>query len=195
MLFNQEKETKISSPRQCMDFPVYRQSGLGRDELSTRSDYELWEAFKRRNEAAFITIYTKYYKALFHHGFKFVKDRELVRDCLQDFFIYLWKNGVRFSPTNSIKPYLLKSFGRRVVEYMNKQRVYYSLQEPCDYIHLAVEPCVVSKLVRKQVEDIQWAKLNRAPTTLGKMERMMYRSIRKLRFFFKNEKFGSNRMN
>lgn len=26
MLFNQEKETKISAVRQCMDFPVYRQT-------------------------------------------------------------------------------------------------------------------------------------------------------------------------
>lgn len=218
MLFNQEKETKISSARKCMDLPVYRQSSLGRDELSKRSDYELWEAFKSRNEAAFIAIYTKYYKALFDHGCKFVKDEELVRDCLQDFFIYLWKNGMRFSPTNSIRAYLLKSFGRRVVEYMNKQRVCYSHQDICDYIHLAVEPCVVSKLVRKQVEDDQRAKLNKALTTLGKMEqraiyyfffgglsyeeiagifefshvssarRMMYRSIRKLRSFFENGK-------
>jgi len=140
MLFNQEKETKISSARQCMDFPVYRQSGLGRDELSTRSDYELWEAFKRRNEADFITIYTKYYKALFHHGFKFVKDRELVRDCLQDFFIYPWKNGVRFSPANPIKPYLLKSFGRRVVEYMNKQRVTIRFRNPATIFTSRLSP-------------------------------------------------------
>jgi len=224
MLFKEE-ETKTNAIRPCLDFPVYRQSGVGGDELSRRSDYELWEAFKSGNEAAFITIYTKYYKILFNHGCKFAKDKEMVKDCLQDFFIYLWKNGTHFSSTNSIKPYLLKSFGRRVIENMKKQQGRYVDQEPCDYIHLGVEPCVVSKLVQKQVEDAQLAKLNRALTTLGKMEkraiyffyfgglsyeeiagilefshvssarRVMYRSIRKLRFFFKNENFMGDRMN
>lgn len=224
MLFNEELKPKIKYFRQCIDLPDHRQfrSGVG---LSGIPDCQLWEAFKSGNEAAFITIYTKYYKILFNHGCKFAKDKEMVKDCLQDFFIYLWKNGTHFSSTKSIKPYLLKSFGRRVIENMKKQQGRYVDQEPCDYIHLGVEPCVVSKLVQKQVEDAQLAKLNRALTTLGKMEkraiyyfyfgglsyeeiagilefshvssarRVMYRSIRKLRFFFKNENFMGDRMN
>lgn len=225
MLFKEKKEINNSPLQQCLVSPHFRQSRIDGDELSRQPDHELWDAFRRGNEVAFIVIYTKYYKALFDHGCKYVKDKELVRDCLQDFFIYLWKNGMRFSPTNSIKLYLLKSFGRRVLEYVNRQKNLYSDQEPCDYIHLGVEPCVVSKFVHKQVEEAQLAKLNKALTTLGRMEqkaiyyfyfgglsyeqiagifefshvssarRVMYRSIRKLRFFFKNEKFGSDRRN
>lgn len=225
MLLNREKEAKANTFRQCLEFSEYRQSDVAENELSWQTDYELWEAFKSGNELAFIKIYTKYYKTLFDHGCKYVKDIELVRDCLQDFFIYLWKNGVRFSATNSIKPYLLKSFGRRVFDYLNRQRSRYSDQDPCDYIHLGVEPCVVSTFVQKQVEEARLAKLKKALATLGKMEqraiyyfyfgglsyeqiagifefshvssarRVMYRSIRKLRFFFKNEKFGNGRIN
>ena len=225
MLFNEQNETKAYAPRQYLDFEGCRLSRSEEAELSRLSDYELWEAFKSGNKLAFISIYTKYYEILFDHGCKFVKDKELVRDCLQDFFIYIWKNGARFSSTNSIKPYLLKSFGRRVLEYTNKQKGRYTDQEPCDYIHLGVEPCVISKFVQKQVEELQRAKLSRALTTLGEMERkaiyyfyfgglsyeqiagilefshvssarrVMYRSLRKLRFFFKNENTGRDSWN
>ena len=217
MLLNEQKETKTYSFQQHLDFQGCGLSRSEEAELARLPDYDLWEAFKSGNESAFITIYTTYYEILFDHGCKFVKDKELVRDCLQDFFIYIWKNGTRFSSTNSIKPYLMKSFGRRVLEYTNRQKGRYAAQDLCDYIHLGVEPCVMSKFVQKQVEELLLAKLGRALTTLGEKEkkaiyyfyfgglsyeriarilefshvssarRVMYRSLKKLRFFFKNE--------
>jgi RNA polymerase sigma-70 factor (ECF subfamily) len=89
-------------------------------DYSKLPDKSLWEAFKSGDEFAFINIYKEYSNKLYNYGCQFCEDKEMVKDCLQDFFIYLRKNRLGFAETNSIKMYLFKAFKRRVVDYLNK---------------------------------------------------------------------------
>jgi RNA polymerase sigma factor (sigma-70 family) len=178
------------------------------------SDQLLWDAFKRGDELAFIRIYSNYSEMLYHYGCRYSSDKELVRDCLHDFFLYLKKNRTGFGRTSSIKLYLLKSFRRRVIEYLKKKRCQYNIEEPAEFAPFGVESCIEAVYISKQVKAEQLERLNRALKTLDRIEqeviyyfyykgmsyeeiaerfkfshvssarRVMYRSLRQLRVFF-----------
>jgi RNA polymerase sigma-70 factor (ECF subfamily) len=130
----------------------------------------LWEAFKNGDEIAFVAIYNKYATLLFDYGCRYSSDKEMVRDCLQDFFLYLKKNKKGFSETNSIKNYLFKAFRRRVVEYRKKNAVGFSLDQPFDH---SLNPSESGEAIyiNKQVKADQLEKLDKALTTLDSKER------------------------
>src|SRR3954468_16966226 len=102
-------------------------------------DKVLWESFKSGDEIAFITIYKSYCNMLYNYGCQFTEDKEMVRDCLQDFFIYLRKNKAGFGETNSIKMYLFKAFKRRVVDYLKKNTVEFRSNEEFAFTQFSVE--------------------------------------------------------
>jgi len=134
-------------------------------------DTLLWNTFKQGDELAFIEIYKGYYKMLFNYGCKYSADKELVRDCLQDFFIYLRKNKLGLGTTNSIKLYLFKAFRRRIIEYLRKNNHQYSLREPSEYPQFGVESSIEAIYINKQIKAEQLEKLNRALKTLEHKER------------------------
>ncbi len=178
------------------------------------SDKLLWDSFKEGDELAFIKIYKNYSTQLFDYGCRYTADREMVRDCLHDFFLYLRKNRLGFSDTNSIKPYLFKAFRRRIVEYLKKNNYQLNLKEPSEYSPFNVESSIESVYINKQVYAEQLERLSKALSSLdskgrkaiyyfyfkglsyeqiaellkfshvSSARRVMYRSLRQLRHFF-----------
>ena len=178
------------------------------------TDKVLWNAFKKGDEAAFERIYKNYSTLLFDYGCRYSSDREMVRDCLQDFFLYLKKNRSGFSDTTSIKLYLLKAFKRRILEYLKRNKYAFTLKEPSEYSHLNVESSIEAVYISKQINAEQLEKLQKALGALDSKERkaiyyfyfrglsyeqiaemfnfahvssarrVMYRSLRQMRNFF-----------
>lgn len=138
---------------------------------SKLSDKVLWEAFKGGDEMAFITIYKSYCNTLYNYGCQFTPDKELVKDCLQDFFIYLRKNKAGFGETNSIKMYLFKAFKRRVVEYLKKSNSEFRSSEEFAFSQFSVELSFESIYINQQMKAEQIEKLNRALKALDSKER------------------------
>jgi RNA polymerase sigma factor (sigma-70 family) len=140
------------------------------DESNT-ADAKLWTAFKNGDEAAFIQIYNQYANILFNYGCQFTADRELVKDCLQDFFIYLRKNRTGFSNTSHVKMYLLKAFKRRVVDYLKKYNRECEKNESFLFYQFPVELSSETIYINRQIEEEQIQKLNRALKALDAKER------------------------
>ena len=177
-------------------------------------DKLLWDAFKKGDDLAFIKIYKTYSTQLFDYGCRYSSDKEMVRDCLHDFFLYLRKNRLGFSDTNSIKPYLFKAFRRRIVEYLKKNNYELNLKEPSEYSPLNVESSTEAVYINKQAYAEQLERLGKALSSLdnkgrkaiyyfyfkglsyeqiaelfkfthvSSARRVMYRSLRQLRPFF-----------
>jgi RNA polymerase sigma factor (sigma-70 family) len=89
-------------------------------QIAVEQDLQVWDHFKSGDEEAFVILYKKYANLLYNYGCQFTDDKELVKDCLQDFFVYLREKRSRLGNTSSVKLYLLKAFKRRVVNYLNK---------------------------------------------------------------------------
>jgi RNA polymerase sigma-70 factor (ECF subfamily) len=151
--------------------PYKKERSLNFIDQDKLSDKILWEAFKQGDELAFIRIYKNYSKVLYDYGCKYSPDKEMVRDCLQDFFLYLRKNRLGFGDTNSIKLYLFKAFRRRVVDYAKKNSCDFILNEPLAFSQFPSELSIESIYINKQVKAEQLEKLNKALNTLDRRER------------------------
>lgn len=159
---------KISSS----NFLSSEKSGVVKEkEIKKKSDYSVWESFKVGDESAFITIYKDYANMLFNYGCQFSSDREMVKDCLQDFFIYLRKNREGFGSTDSIKFYLLKAFKRRVVDYIKKENRGMMVNERFTFSQFPVEFSSETIYINQQFEAEQLQKLNKALEALDVKER------------------------
>lgn len=80
----------------------------------TRSDYQLWEDFKKGEKYALSHIYYLYVDKLFRYGKKFSTDEELVKDTIQDLFIDLIRTRDNLGTTDHIYFYLIKAFRRKL---------------------------------------------------------------------------------
>jgi len=45
----------------------------------------------RGNHDAFLSIYESHYQSLFSYGFSITPDREMIKDCIQELFMEIWK--------------------------------------------------------------------------------------------------------
>ena len=75
----------------------------------------VWKNFKNGDEAAFIWIYQEYFSKLYNYSMQFSLEEEVVKDHIQELFIYIRKNRERLADVNSIKFYLYKSIRRRLL--------------------------------------------------------------------------------
>lgn len=90
-------------------------------DFHTMPDSDLWELFKGDTKA-FNHVYSRYFPILYHYGHQFTKDHELVKDVIQDLFIYLKEKSKNLGRTTSIKFYLYKAYRRRIRRYLNKSK-------------------------------------------------------------------------
>jgi len=179
-------------------------------------DKQLWEAFKKGSEYAFTVIYYNYSTLLYEYGCRYTTDKELVRDCLHDFFVYLKENRQGFSTTTSIKYYLLKSFKRRIIDYQKKERNILKVTDQFEMADFEPELRSEATYLTRQANKELMERLGKALTALDGIEqkaiyyfyfkgmgydqiaqrfnfshvssarRVMYRSLKQLRTFFVN---------
>lgn len=89
---------------------------------SRLTDHEKWSRFKEGDFHVLSLIYNEYSKSLCLYGLKFTQDLELVEDTLQDLFIDLIKNHRKLGETDNILFYLLKSFKRKLIRNLRKEK-------------------------------------------------------------------------
>ena len=80
---------------------------------------ELWQSFKSGDKASFALIYQKFFPYLYSCGLKVGVEQDIVKDAIQDLFIYLWNHRANLSDTNSIKYYLWTALRRKIVQATN----------------------------------------------------------------------------
>jgi RNA polymerase sigma factor (sigma-70 family) len=83
-------------------------------------DPTLWRNFKAGSIKDFELIYDKYFTILFGYGCHLCSDKDLVKDCIQSLFVYLWKNRGNLAEVQSIKYYLYKCLRRNVFQELEK---------------------------------------------------------------------------
>lgn len=94
-----------------------------KEDNTILTDEKLWENFIAGDKAAFQTIYEKSVSDLFTYGCRICSDQELVKDCIQDLFIYLYRTRSKINRTNKILPYLMLSLKRSIIRKLKEQRI------------------------------------------------------------------------
>jgi RNA polymerase sigma factor (sigma-70 family) len=102
-------------------------------------DVVMWNEFRKGNHAAFTQIYQNYVSFLYNYSTSITPDRELIKDCLHDLFVELWKNHQNLGETTSVRFYLMASIKRKLVRHIETNQRHtqhheaYYLENP-DYI-------------------------------------------------------------
>jgi RNA polymerase sigma factor (sigma-70 family) len=138
---------------------------------SSKPDIVLWSQFKAGDRHVFSQIYRQYIQPLYNYGMKVADDPELVEDCIQELFIYLWKTRQNLGDTDSIKFYLFKALRRRIVATQEEVVRTTKKNESIGTSHQAAEFSHEQYLVYRQLEEEQQQRLTRSLDTLTKRQR------------------------
>lgn len=84
----------------------------------TIDEVQMWNEFRGGNHMAFSQIYQNYVSFLYNYSSSFTPDRELIKDCLHDLFVELWKNHKNIGETTSVRYYLMASIKRKLVRHL-----------------------------------------------------------------------------
>lgn len=85
-----------------------------RKKKEINKDYLLWERFKKDDNKAFFSLYDQYFDALYIYGMHFSRDKELIKDCIHDLFLDLYKYRKHLTETDNIRFYLSRSLRRLI---------------------------------------------------------------------------------
>lgn len=98
-----------------------------------RRHQEIWTAFRSGGEEAFSSFFYAFYSSLYNYGLKLVRDEELVKDVIQDFFLYLFENRTSLAEQVELPiSYLLASFRRRLLNERNRLKLRHERLEKND---------------------------------------------------------------
>ncbi len=92
------------------------------------TEENLWRLYLEGDQKAIEEIYCRFYPLLYNYGVKWISDKELVEDCIQDVFIKIIQNRTHLMPTLSVKGYLLKALRNKVLDYFEKEKATESLE-------------------------------------------------------------------
>lgn len=81
----------------------------------------LWLKFRAGDRDSFEEIYQEFADKLFTYGSKMTSDREMVKDCIQDLFIIIYKNSPDLRNPEYLEYYLYKSLKRSILKKLKKE--------------------------------------------------------------------------
>ena len=144
--------------------------------LTGRNDKEVWMSFIQGSEEAFADIYQNHFESLVRLGNQFSLSKELIRDAIQDFFIDLRERRSNLSSIECIKPYLLKSFRRRLLDLKKKQEKRQSRLNDFYNIHFTVTPSAEKLISDSELANEKYLRLNQAikQLTVNQREAIYY---------------------
>jgi len=96
---------------------------------------EIWSRFRTGDNLAFSEIYETFIDSLFAYGTKITRDREMVKDCIQDIFIDLQRLKPNLFQPEFIEFYLFKSLKNAIIQKIaeNKKINILPLHEITDF--------------------------------------------------------------
>jgi len=112
---------------------------------------------KRGNELAFSIIYKRYVHKLFNYGMHTCKDRDLVKDCIQELFARLWLKRETLGEAGSVNFYLFKSLRRLLISRLiaNRKFIFPFQGEPSslfEYIPPTEESIIEGEATKQRME-------------------------------------------
>ncbi len=79
-------------------------------------DVRLWTDLKGGCRHAYAKIYNNYVQVLFDYGMHIEPDRNLVKDCIQDLYIYIWQRRNTLGYVKNVRAYLMVGLRRRIID-------------------------------------------------------------------------------
>jgi RNA polymerase sigma factor (sigma-70 family) len=107
-----------------------------------KSDQEIWNTFNKGDEMAFNYIYRSYVQDLYRYGWQYSKDEDLVKDCIQNVFIYLRRKRGHLAEVTNLRGYLYKCVRSEIAKNRKNEARFISIEEdyPEDSFLIEISP-------------------------------------------------------
>ncbi len=115
-------------------------------------DYFLWESFKRGDDKAFFYLYNQYVDVLLGFGLHLSKDVDLIKDCIHDLFLDLYKYRKQLTGTDNIKYYLFRSLKRKIHKELSKKSIF-SPEGQNIYAFSEWEPACDDRIIKTEINE------------------------------------------
>ena len=143
-----------------------------KENPSNQTDTQLWVQLKAGSELALGKLVKKFFNPLQNYGYKFVKDEDFVKDCVQEVFIEIWQRRDRISVPDSVRAYLLSSVRRKVVREGFRQHIIKDddereVESNINHIDFSPEWSIIEQESLAEMEE----KVNKAINQLPKRQR------------------------
>jgi RNA polymerase sigma-70 factor, ECF subfamily len=105
----------------------------------------------------FTSLFDELYSSLCRFSIKFVSEKEIAEDIVQEQFIYLWENRGRLKGVASLKSYLYTAVKHRSINYLKKlyvRNTHYGLDELPGNVNHARLPDPLELIENKELETI-----------------------------------------
>ncbi len=116
----------------------------------------IWHKFISGDRVAFGLIFRTYYDDLYNYGLRFSKDREEVKDSLQELFLKLWKFRKNFSSVTDIKPYIFKMYRNLLLDNLKAgKKIYFKDAEgfKANISEFSAEDFIIKNQINKETRD------------------------------------------
>jgi RNA polymerase sigma factor (sigma-70 family) len=144
-----------------------RRTAIPRDHAS---DELLWIDFKNGDREAFATLYYRYFRTLIQRSLNLCEDTDLIKDCVHDLFVEIWKNRLNLGIPHSVKAYLLRSLQRKVIRHIKKNKSGKTVFSPDKMADTGVVHSIEKKIIAEQFREEQRNGLIRAIRLLTKRQ-------------------------
>lgn len=90
---------------------------------NTPTDSQLWQQLKNGSELALGKLIKKYFNLLQNYGYKFIRNEDFVKDCVQEVFVEIWTRRNTVSQPESVRAYLLSSVRKKILRESVRQKM------------------------------------------------------------------------
>lgn len=139
-------------------------------QQARNKDYFLWESFKRGDDKAFFNLYDQYVDILLGFGLHFSRDIDLIKDCIHDLFLDLYKYRKQLSGTDNIKFYMFRSLKRKIQKELSKKSIF-SSEEESKYAFSELEPAYDDVIIKTEIKEENSELLKSAMSNLTNQQR------------------------
>ncbi|WP_234572590.1 RNA polymerase sigma factor [Rhodohalobacter sp. 614A] len=132
---------------------------------------ELWTEVRHGDKDALARLFCLNYSLLFNYGYKIIANEALVKDCIQDLFLIIWRRHEHLNDAYSVKAYLIQSLRRLLLKDLSKQENRSERNEVFMYRAFENIYNVEELMIHFEVEVEQKQKLKEAIQSLNNRER------------------------
>ncbi len=143
------------------------------DQIITEitDDSILWRALKRSDKAAYEILLKKYYAIVLNYGVRFYRDKEFVKDAVQDLFTEIWNRREYLGDVVSVKSYLLQSLRKNIIRESSRLKWFREADKISEDHDFNVEFDIETYLISRDVETEMLKKLRLELDKLTKRQR------------------------
>lgn len=134
------------------------------------TDTVLWLNFREGDKQAFAALYHRYCSIMTNICLRISPDSEIIKDCIHDLFVEMWKNRARLALPVSVKAYLVRSVQRKMIRQLKRRRLdLYTC--PLGALHeVSTVSCVEKAIIAEQLRQEQQENIRRAIRVLTRRQ-------------------------